>query len=284
MLRAVFNAMDADKDGCVVPSEFVKAEFQEVQFMFSFIDQNSDGSLSFEEWCSGIESFNWSDEEFDREMKRALEALRTHDRQAAAVASSAAPEPSQASSARVPMLEKVFRVMDVDGNGHIDLAEFVLMSHHFGDRDVSKTIFSFMDADGDGKLSLKEWMAGAESLSLSDADFEREMNHILGAREALSEARLHIGEWGRKVFLQFDANGDGMLSAVELAAALKSLPMIETSAQPPKGSPLMTVEESECHAADARLPMHDCARLPTMHDCAHATTNAHVRCVEHGNI
>jgi len=231
LLREVFDAMDLDHDGKVTVTEFVRGDYEDKENIFGFMDSNSDGEIDFDEWTNGIKSFNWSDAKFESEMNRTLEALRAAARRSAAARedNEVALPTSKSNDLRRPKLEKVFEVLDEDKNGFVDIHEFLLMSSHFGDHDISRTIFSFMDANGDGKLTLAEWIAGSDNLSLSDDDFEREMDNVLEARAALARARSRIEGWGRGVFAQFDANKDGMLSREELANALKALPKVSRS-------------------------------------------------------
>jgi len=238
-LRAVYDAMDANRDGVVSVAEFVRGDYEVPEHLFSFMDENSDGEITFDEWTAGIASFSWDDAEFEREMKRAQEAL---SRQSSRLYEELSLPARRSNDVRRPKLERVFEVMDEDGNGHVDVREFMLMSSHFGDHDVSRTIFSFMDANGDGKLSLAEWIAGADALGLSDDDFEREMNNVLEAREALKRARDRIDKWGRRVFDQFDTNKDGILQREELMNALKTLPRV-AKAPLPELTKLMTVDD-----------------------------------------
>jgi len=156
---------------------------------------------------------------------------------------------------RSALLEKVFKAMDADGNGKVDMAEF-LTSAKSGEEEMELSMIqSFMDGNGDGKLSLEEWKNGMTTMfgSAEDAAFEKELKSMLqaveGAKMAAEMAAAddappaddldnmddldalinEVTESGdaelvakaKAIFEGLDTDGGGSISKVELAAGLQ---------------------------------------------------------------
>ena len=247
LLEEAFLAMDTDGDGVVEMSEFVALSRYDddasvQQQLFSFMDKDSNGTLSLEEWTAGIAAQNIGDVEFTAEMKKIISATQSRKREAALGASANEQPTSKSKVERREMLERVFKVMDDDGNGVVDMKEFLVLTFNFGDKDMTSMIFKMMDKDGNGKLELEEWVAGVANLSLSDEDFEREMNNVLAAAPKAAEAAVAVSTWGKSVFAQFDTDKTGTISSKELSRALKALPKTKPASLP-SGAKLMSVDE-----------------------------------------
>ncbi|CAA7033990.1 unnamed protein product [Microthlaspi erraticum] len=92
--------------------------------IFDRIDKNKDGKISWDEFAEGIRVFS----------------------------------PSTSSEE----IDKMFRELDADGNGEVDLEEFgkCLVGHDDEEEDeeeaVMKKAFDLYDMDGDGKISASE--------------------------------------------------------------------------------------------------------------------------------
>lgn len=65
-------------------------------------------------------------------------------------------------------LEKLFRSVDKDHNGHIDKSEFENLVNLIGAGKLSasekKKLFGLIDVNADGKIDLKEFLKGIESM------------------------------------------------------------------------------------------------------------------------
>jgi hypothetical protein len=81
LLKKVFSALDVDGDGTVSLKEFLataknlQEEEMELPMLMTFMDDNGDGVLSFEEWEKGITMLGGTDESFEKEMKDVLQVL-----------------------------------------------------------------------------------------------------------------------------------------------------------------------------------------------------------------
>lgn len=103
----------------------------------------------------------------------------------------AAPASSTAAPAafdRRGLLERTFKALDSDGDGSIDLKEFLQQAKHSDDNMELQMMMSFMDANNDGVLSLDEWMQGIEQLGASDEALEKEMKDVLQVVEGAKTA------------------------------------------------------------------------------------------------
>jgi len=90
---------------------------------------------------------------------------------------------------RTPLLRQVFAAMDADGDGTIDLKEFLLSAKSAEEQDMELPMMhSFMDENGDGVLSFEEWAKGIDALGVTDVAFEREMKDVLQAIEGAKAA------------------------------------------------------------------------------------------------
>ena len=71
--------------------------------------------------------------------------------------------------------------MDKDGNGSIDLEEFLATAKAGDDQTQLEMMFHFMDGQqtSDGKITLDEWIAGMGELNNSEEDFNREMDSVM---------------------------------------------------------------------------------------------------------
>ena len=82
LLREVFAAVDKDKNGTIDVAELKRtakskneAE-QEMPMLFHFFDDNSDGKLTFDEFCAGMAMIGGSDDAaFEKEMKDVIQML-----------------------------------------------------------------------------------------------------------------------------------------------------------------------------------------------------------------
>ncbi len=107
-----------------------------------------------------------------------------------------------------------FETLDANGDGQITVAEF---------KALAQARFDRMDADGNGVISEEEMTARAAEKAAEKA--ARRFARLLEWRDAdgdgaLSAVELADGR-GEKLFARADSNGDGVISAEEYAAAME---------------------------------------------------------------
>ncbi len=107
-----------------------------------------------------------------------------------------------------------FETLDADGDGRITVAEF---------KALSQARFDRLDADGNGVISEDEMVARATEKAAEKA--AQRFARLLEWRDAdgdgaLSAVELADGR-GERLFARADSNGDGVISAEEYAAALE---------------------------------------------------------------
>jgi len=145
-------------------------------------------------------------------------------------------------SIRLPTLQEamdVFREIDADGSGFLDVQEIKEMAIRLGQPlpdDRVKSIFDSMDKNGDGKVNAEEFMewfeaeetkAGIRSyfhrktLQIFD-EIDTDMSGYIDRRE-LADVTVRLGqEFSEKkideIFEEMDANGDGRIQLDEFVA------------------------------------------------------------------
>jgi hypothetical protein len=91
---------------------------------------------------------------------------------------------------RLVKLKEIFKSMDKDGNGSVDLAEFRAATSNA----TMMKLFSYMDNNGDrnGSLSMDEWLGTMTKvgLAMDDASFERDLVSMLNGNST-SECAQH---------------------------------------------------------------------------------------------
>ncbi len=107
-----------------------------------------------------------------------------------------------------------FETLDADGDGQITVAEF---------KALAQARFDAMDTDGNGVISEEEMTARAAEKAAEKA--ARRFARLLEWRDAdgdgaLSAVELADGR-GEKLFARADRNRDGVISAEEYAAAME---------------------------------------------------------------
>ncbi len=153
-------------------------------------------------------------------------------------------------------LTRYFQVYDIDDDGRIDSADFDRIVHnvmilHWADEGTALTdalraayarfwdgLRKAADGDGDGEVSLDEWLAYWQLTLEDDRRYEEEVHHLtdrlfrvfdldeddtIGAAEFMD----FFGVFGlpvdlaESVFVELDANGDGVISREELLAVAR---------------------------------------------------------------
>jgi len=126
--------------------------------------------------------------------------------------------------------DRLFQLLDVDGNGILDLQEFIcglsMLCKGTPDEKL-KLSFKAYDLDGNGSISLKElsamfkcaWLSGLKALS---AEAGQDVDN-----EQLDQFSSEMAEkFAENAFKSLDQNGDGQLSFEEFAEFVKAEPKI----------------------------------------------------------
>ncbi len=156
-VRVKFGKKDEDADGFLSADEFLanaigKDWEPHARRTFQLHDQNQDGMLSLEEFAS-------TDEEAAEE--RRIRALAPEERGFARLDKSHDSRLSfeefvarhEQDTFVVAQEKRIFRTLDFDGNGSLDLNEFLSK-----DEPIPQIQFANRDSDGDGKLSFEEYV------------------------------------------------------------------------------------------------------------------------------
>lgn len=87
---------------------------------------------------------------------------------------------------RKALCKEVFTALDANGDGHVDMQEFLRQAKAGDDPMELTMMFHFMDDQkkSDGKITLAEFSAGMEAMKGDDAAFEKEMKAVLAALAA----------------------------------------------------------------------------------------------------
>jgi len=118
------------------------------------------------------------------------------------------------------MASAILRRYDTDASGRIELHEFAVLA-----RDIS--LFTSFDVDGNGLLDQEELLMVLRKLGLSDAAIDQ-VTTIIAAWDENGDGKINLLEFvtlvrDLKVFMQFDRDSSGSISAAELRAALRAL-------------------------------------------------------------
>lgn len=122
-------------------------------------------------------------------------------------------------------LSETFKIFDVNGDGKISKEDLGIVARALGDTvedaDLEKLVAE-VDADGDGFINLQEF------IDLNTRAVDGELNHAdkFGGESAGGASGNYCGEFGadreslQSAFNVFDADGDGFISAEELHRVL----------------------------------------------------------------
>jgi Ca2+-binding EF-hand superfamily protein len=126
----------------------------------------------------------------------------------AAVGALLVPGPAGAQQANEAEIRTAFAAADVNGDGFIDVNEFVAQTIY---------IFKRVDKDGDGYISIQEWTVynpgvGADRFKMTDRNGDGKIS--LGEAVAVKMVE----------FFDIDTNRDGVITVDELLVYERSLP------------------------------------------------------------
>jgi len=171
LLRRVFARMDVDKSGSVSLEEFKALGDEDVgvdqsDAFFKWIEGavgNADGELTSDEWVPFVLEIekDSSDADFQQLVDDWTDILEK--------------------KRRVTMLRQIFRKMDADSSGEVDLTEFNnLQGPDDGDKEALFMVYHYIDqnfGNSDGIIQMEEWVQGMRKMGedLSEADFEAEV-------------------------------------------------------------------------------------------------------------
>jgi Ca2+-binding EF-hand superfamily protein len=165
-LTQIFKSMDTDGDNLVDIAEYRAATSNQTMLkLFAYMDQkgDKDGRLSLEEWLATMSTvgLSMSDEVFEKDL---MSMVKPMDEMVAALA----PE-------RLASLKKVFKEMDIDGDGTVDFKEYKASTSNA----TLLALFTHMDesGDGNGELTLDEWLSTMAKVgnSMTDEQFEADL-------------------------------------------------------------------------------------------------------------
>ena len=164
--------MDIDGDGQISVEEYrglakSQAAADASMWIFKWLDKlegvgDRNGVLSRDEWIKGMLEFGEDDD--DDQWMSEMDGYK----QTLQGACKAAPPAKMAPPVRGDddpldrraLLEEVFKAMDADSNGNVDLNEFLQQAKSREEADQLPMIMAFMDDNGDDVLSWDEWAGG----------------------------------------------------------------------------------------------------------------------------
>lgn len=128
---------------------------------------------------------------------------------------------------RLEKLKAIFKSMDTDGDGSVDIAEYRAAT----DNQTMLNLFKFMDGKGnnDGSLDLDEWLTTMSKvgLSMSDEQFEKDLGSMIkesSIAPGLAPERL---QKLKEIFVSMDTDGDGSVDLGEYRAATSNPTMLK---------------------------------------------------------
>lgn len=161
-IQEVFDALDTNKDGVVSAAELAAAGKSSSSSssssdsgtgaFLSQSDSNGDGSLSLDEFSSGVKNV-------EKQLMQALDQMKVNG------GMPPPPGGAQGGGASDEQLGRVFDKLDTNKDGTVSAAELAAAksdSSSGSDRAGLSDLLSQSDSDGDGSLSLAEFKAGAQ--------------------------------------------------------------------------------------------------------------------------
>lgn len=254
--KAIFNEIDLNGDGLLTKTELMRTDLRAaieanspgliqkaLSLDFSRLDTNTKGALTIAEFKSGLGPLATKAEQDAAE--RLFEAIdangdglldKTELMRGQLVTALTTNSPANIAAA----LNANFSKLDTTMNGRLSPAEFLAGLGPLAtkaEQDAAKKIFQSIDADGDGQISKLEVVRSQlkaaieanspaliqKALSLDFAKLDAVNANTKGAL-TITEFKAGLGPLATKaeqdaaelLFQSMDANGDGMLSALEL--------------------------------------------------------------------
>jgi calcium-binding protein CML len=124
----------------------------------------------------------------------------------------------------------LFAQFDADGDGKLDIYELArafraigLEKRQGGDSDMDKATFKSFDTDKDGYVDMKEIDANMNDKLRAKIEKKIEMGWEFDKEKWDASVKRH-NKWDmKKIFAQFDADGDGKLDIYQIARAFRAL-------------------------------------------------------------
>ena len=124
----------------------------------------------------------------------------------------------------------LFAQFDADGDGKLDIYEIArafraigLEKRNGADSDMDKATFKKFDADGDGYVDMKEIDANMPDKLRAKIEKNLEQGWTFDKKRWDASVARHKKWDMKKLFVQFDADGDGKLDIYEIARAFRAL-------------------------------------------------------------
>lgn len=124
-------------------------------------------------------------------------------------------------------VETLFRTIDADNSGEIDIEELKRALYHKGIKITDDQLLSLsndIDSDGDGRINMSELLFAVEKLKPRPG--EGPGSSVEGAWQAIISVVVQDTDWSRSLpalFRAFDRDGSGAIDCAELASGLVSL-------------------------------------------------------------
>jgi len=124
----------------------------------------------------------------------------------------------------------LFAQFDADGDGKLDIYELArafraigLEKRQGGDSDMDKATFKSFDTDKDGYVDMKEIDANMNDKLRAKIEKKIEMGWEFDKEKWDASVKRHKKWDMKKIFAQFDADGDGKLDIYEIARAFRAM-------------------------------------------------------------
>merc|ERR1719483_1664144 len=253
-VKAAFKLLDVDGDGSITKQEMAssghKFSQEQIEALFALGDVNDDGAIDLEEFigvmCPSAETvISRITQRYNNinEVKKAFMSIDIdHDGQITRQ------EMSGSAKFNSQEVDAIFILGDVNGDGNIDLEEFVGLMCPTAAEAISKMtkavrnmseaqqLFRILDKDGDGMISMEEMRNCGQQFSAKEIDAIFAIGDVNNDGEIdVSEfvavmcpsastvvARISKGfktlEDVKQAFKKLDKDGDGVISKKEMAS------------------------------------------------------------------
>ena len=228
-IKAVFAKMDKNKDGLISKEEMRVSGLndQEVDAIFKLGDSNNDGEIDIDEFitvmCPSASSVVFKISKTFKSQECAMQAFKKMDaNNDGKISKQEMTNAGLADGSKINHIEvdAIFALGDVDGDGEIDLEEFLaVMTPHAG---ISQTFSSssnsqFMKTSSSSSSSFKQTSSSSASFQQksSMSSSQSYSSTTTYSSTTVSVSFSNAGEV-KQAFRKFDSDGDGHLDRNEL--------------------------------------------------------------------